>query len=695
MLRRLLLPALGLALTVACGDDGNGGPSNGTSDAGPVGPDMDGDGWLDDNDNCPTVTNFEQRDRDNDGIGDLCDSCPATPNAEALESEDPCLPVDEQEPNDESNQAQALQLLPMGQFREVRGVIETPRSNNQAFDRYQITVDAGDLYRIRVARSDAASSIEPAFEVTGPDFAARQAEDRFIATREVYFPRAGTYEVAVTDRRGLFGDTPRGGDTESYALSIEAVEAQTRTVEIGAEGFEDRLFVFEDPNSITILESTITEGLRFSFFTTRTELGRGDAETGLDTILVVELPDLILENDDVGRGVTDSQLTIEDIPADTPIRIVLDHARRIGPADLEYEIRLTVQQNDRFPELEPNDTVETASPLQYPFCDSDIPTERREQVDGLIESRAFVADTDWYEFTPAAGDVIRFEVGQKPGGGGSFSPFYEVLELRGGTPVPLYEAEGESSALIPMVFPESKPYFLRVDHGPNLEPNADPAGGPLFDYRVFMQCLSPVNREPFTASASRTREVVQNNDISRYALVPQGQTVVADVLVTQARLGTDPGAGPEMTPELQLLGEDAVGRIARSAGLIGFGRVAGLLEPEDLESSSVLTIFNPNGFQAFNHRLAVDFEPVTPTDEEADEPNNRIADATVVTTLPVAVKGSVTPSDPDFIRFTGDGSTLDVFANANGNTIGILITDEVGNPIENQPNRILDFDPAE
>ena len=38
--------------------------------------DIDGDGILDDDDNCPSVANPEQKDRDEDGIGDECDPTP-------------------------------------------------------------------------------------------------------------------------------------------------------------------------------------------------------------------------------------------------------------------------------------------------------------------------------------------------------------------------------------------------------------------------------------------------------------------------------------------------------------------------------------------------------------------------------------------------------------------------------------------
>ncbi len=45
-----------------------------------LGSDTDKDGIVDAKDNCPTISNPDQRDRDNDGIGDACDNAPDTPN---------------------------------------------------------------------------------------------------------------------------------------------------------------------------------------------------------------------------------------------------------------------------------------------------------------------------------------------------------------------------------------------------------------------------------------------------------------------------------------------------------------------------------------------------------------------------------------------------------------------------------------
>jgi hypothetical protein len=42
--------------------------------------DSDGDGLMDDDDNCPQVFNPDQADGDLDNIGDICDNCPSVPN---------------------------------------------------------------------------------------------------------------------------------------------------------------------------------------------------------------------------------------------------------------------------------------------------------------------------------------------------------------------------------------------------------------------------------------------------------------------------------------------------------------------------------------------------------------------------------------------------------------------------------------
>jgi hypothetical protein len=54
----------------------------GDPDAPVVTDDADGDGVLDDDDNCPLRANPTQHDEDADGVGDVCDNCPHVANAD-------------------------------------------------------------------------------------------------------------------------------------------------------------------------------------------------------------------------------------------------------------------------------------------------------------------------------------------------------------------------------------------------------------------------------------------------------------------------------------------------------------------------------------------------------------------------------------------------------------------------------------
>jgi microsomal dipeptidase-like Zn-dependent dipeptidase len=47
---------------------------------------IDGDGWGDNCDNCPDVSNDDQIDADADGLGDVCDNCPLTPNPDQTDN---------------------------------------------------------------------------------------------------------------------------------------------------------------------------------------------------------------------------------------------------------------------------------------------------------------------------------------------------------------------------------------------------------------------------------------------------------------------------------------------------------------------------------------------------------------------------------------------------------------------------------
>ena len=52
-----------------------------------VSQDTDGDGILDDADNCPNIANPDQTDSDMDGVGDVCDNCPNDSNADQADAD--------------------------------------------------------------------------------------------------------------------------------------------------------------------------------------------------------------------------------------------------------------------------------------------------------------------------------------------------------------------------------------------------------------------------------------------------------------------------------------------------------------------------------------------------------------------------------------------------------------------------------
>ncbi len=49
--------------------------------------DADGDGIIDESDNCPLIANAHQEDEDNDGLGDACDNCPSVANADQQDTD--------------------------------------------------------------------------------------------------------------------------------------------------------------------------------------------------------------------------------------------------------------------------------------------------------------------------------------------------------------------------------------------------------------------------------------------------------------------------------------------------------------------------------------------------------------------------------------------------------------------------------
>jgi hypothetical protein len=674
--RPWLLVVLALA---ACGDDGNGTGStdNMPMDMGPPPNDMDADEWLDAEDNCPMIANPEQRDRDRDGVGDVCDTCPATPN----EDQPTCQTVDEQEPND--SEPQAIELVDVGRFRQVAGFVENPVAGDQSVDRFDITVEAQTLYEIRVARADSGSRLQPAFVVSGPNYAPREAEGLFIARRQVYFAQAGTYTVTVGDRRGLFQGDPRGDDNQTYALAIEELSFVPRDVAI--DGVDDRTFRLDDPAELLILDSNTT-GLRFVFV--QAEANEGPTGEFLDTILLVESTAGVQENDDVGGGVTDSRLVLENVP-EGPIRIVIDHARIIGPNDVEYTVDVTLNEAMVLPELEPNDGPDLAADLRYPAAVGGVDTTSG--VIGRLEDPC-VGDQDWYAFDGESGEIVRFTITA----GNDMEPLFALFRDEGtGEDFEfLFQTEDAQSSQIEAILPESTRYLLAVADRRNFGlcamggmPVAQ--GGPLFDYAILAENRVSFNeRATLISSTPFSGSVVSDGRLETLLLVPPTPSIADVTLVSTIANPTLP------VPVLQLFGAGGEGLLVRS----GFRRVVAFL-PQSPQGDLAfpLTLHNEDNYEGgYDYEMNVVFSPVTPGTET--EPNQTAAQASPIAGVPGVNSGTLSPGtdDTDRHRFTvGDTAPIDVFVNGTAGPFNVTLTDESGAPLTTGLDAIFDFTPPQ
>lgn len=672
-------------LVSACGtgDNGSGnGTSNGNGMADMGGPqpgDADGDEWPDEEDNCPMNANPEQKDRDADGVGDVCDVCPATANDTDAE----CQSLDEAEPNNGSDQAQSLTLVESGRFRQVTGVIESPSLGEQSVDFFEFEAEAGDLIEVQAARASPDTTLQPLVEVTyaGPEpFAPRRATDRFVAQRQIYIPRSGTYRVMVSDRRGIAGEKPVGSTRESYALSLRRVEpARAREVTLPQE---DREFPLDDPRQIAFVEAELVES-NFALFSTETLFGTGEQPFGIDTIMVIELEDgTVLENDNVGEGFTDSRLIVED-PAAGPVRIILDHANFDGLLDgRQYSVTLSAEQFETLPEIEPNDTVESAAELRYPL---EPGSEVTSGGIALPTMNPDTFDTDVYKFDATAGDIVTFTVRGRV----SMEPVIVLFDENTSLDNPLFETRGfqlANTAIIRGILPTTGEYFLQVDHAVNLVGGMNPPpfeGGPLYGYDILIDLRPRLNAvDLLTESRTTSSRLESDGDLKTHNLLPS-QPAIADVRVVDV--------GPGVVPDLKLYDVNDEGNPTELLNA-GRARVAAFLAGNMNGNPYPLTMQNADDLRGganFDYELDVRFEPVTPIAET--EPNENPMQATNLGSIPTVVTGSVNAGMPDWFAFDLTAGQRVSFFATGPVAVPLQLWDDDGNPLPNGVGRIEDY----
>lgn len=639
-MRLLLAAALLLAACGGGGGDDEVAPDAGSPDSGPVVPgDLDGDEWPEEIDNCPGIFNPEQRDRDADGVGDDCDSCPATPNGATQSA---CDPVSEQEPND--GPGQALPLPEPGRIREVRGSIEAP-APDQAFDRFQIMVPARTLLHVRAARARAESLLEPIVMVSGGGYTTpRIAHGLFSAARQIYVAEAGTYEIAISDRRGVLMDDPRGAESYAYALAIELLEAAPETVNAPATR---RPFILSPPGSIGLYQTTVDPS----------DVVRIAAESdGLDTILIVERADgTVIENDDIGPNFIDSRVLLSLAERET-LRIAIDHQRVDETADLE--VRLTIDSPPRNAELEPNDAVGLASSLVFPG-----------ETTGRINAPPAPnrPDVDWYRFEGRAGQIIAL-TGLIPAGS-QVDPTFSLARLAdeaGSELRPLY-TNHDSSGLAPRIeaiLYEPGTYVLEVADQRNF--GAPPfVGSDDADFTRYLIFSEPVGLQPeavvLTESGSVSATLATGGRLARHLVITSEPTVVVARTV-----GT---TSVEVVPFLRIYGPNATGLLGEGAR----DATAYLAGPE----SYVLAVHNGNdgrGDASYGYELFVRYLPAAAAVGESEPNDDRTSADPMNAGLPSVVEGTLAPGDGDFFRTSfgaGTRVTIELSAGRDGKNLAL------------------------
>lgn len=505
-------------------------------DAGFV-PDMDQDEWLDEEDNCPTVSNPEQRDRDQDGFGDACDSCPATPNngQNGQVGQDGCDVLEEVEPNDSTGTGTPLALVSMDRLVEARGAIEAPGPQGQAWDRYSVMVPARTMLRVRVARTRPESLLEPVIRVTGGSFESpRYADDLFVAERDIYVSAAGTYEIAVADRRGVFGEEAYGEPAYGYALSVRTVPYTPETV---TAPLMNELFRLLPRGSVKVLEAELGASER-TRIATQTGFGQGAGE-GFDPILVLEKDDgaTVIENDDLSPGFADARI-ITAIETAQRIRVVIDFSRLYGRS--ENQVLLSLDQPQNGVELEPNDTPALATPLIFPG----------ETTGQLDRARAMTPDVDVYSIQGTAGQIAAIHALLE--NDSQLNPYLVFGRANDeGELVPLF-VNADSSGLgarVDVIIPETGTYYVLLGDERNTMPPYVGGNG-LFPYRLFAEITGLQPASVLTSTGTLSGAINPGGKVIRHVITTPAPMLLA--------LETESVDSAELEPFYRVFGPGAI-----------------------------------------------------------------------------------------------------------------------------------------
>lgn len=192
--------------------------------------DRDGDGLLNEQDNCPDLANMDQADRDRDGVGDVCDMYPTfydptNPQTYVV------IPEDVQQPNDSPEEGRQGWALPF----MASGAIEAVNDGAGDVDFHSFYVPEPMV--VMVSIDTVSPGLYPAALIAGyqvPNAGVLRISvapgQGQAAVREFFAPVPGFYTVAVSDIRNFINTQPDvGSPALTYTLRVSAPPLPTAT----------------------------------------------------------------------------------------------------------------------------------------------------------------------------------------------------------------------------------------------------------------------------------------------------------------------------------------------------------------------------------------------------------------------------------------------------------------------------------
>ncbi|MEC9441059.1 MAG: hypothetical protein VYE40_08170 [Myxococcota bacterium] len=392
----------------------------------PADPDRDGDGVLNEEDNCPDRENPEQADRDRDGIGDRCDKYP--------NYHDPTNPIDlmrvvADEAAGNTDDAAAAESLGLAVPFVAQGVVNEITEGQPDLDFFSFEIDRpmALLIDLNYITLQPQGALYPAAIITGYEInnasifrVAVAPAQGSSALREVFFPVPGRYTIVVSDIRNFINTQPDvGNNSWGYTLRVSEVplpEPEPLVVPgppVPHE-FDGALKVFEvDPAGVNGSIRAQSNSANFGggqepvFFQPVLSIYDPDAEQTLAHTIADQLDD-------------NNAITVDSVISQDRQRLLLieDYVQRdeTQPANMVIAAQPITLFNE----------TETAQDPQDTRLDRPIWLDDGALIDGAIDDPRTPdqPDVDLYLFTMKKGEVARVTV--SPVVGGNLEPSVDI-----------------------------------------------------------------------------------------------------------------------------------------------------------------------------------------------------------------------------------------------------------------------------